>query len=88
MIEFIYFFFLFLIGTSGVFLSRKNLILTVMSLELMFLSINLFFIFFALYLDDIIGIIFSLIILALSAVEASIGLSLVVSSFFLSIKKN
>jgi len=86
MFELIFFFILFLIGTSGVFLSRKNLILTIMALELMFLSINLFFIFFSIFLDDIIGLIFSLVTLALSAVEASIGLSLVVSSFLLNIK--
>lgn len=86
MLELIFFFILFLIGTSGVFLSRKNLILTIMALELMFLSINLFFIFFSIFLDDIIGLVFSLVTLALSAVEASIGLSLVVSSFLLNVK--
>lgn len=86
MFEFIFLFIFFLIGTGGVFLSRKNLILTIMALEMMFLSINLFFIFFSIYLDDIIGLVFSLITLALSAVEASIGLSLVVSSFLLNIK--
>lgn len=86
MFEFIFLFIFFLIGVGGVFLSRKNLILTIMALEMMFLSINLFFIFFSIYLDDIIGLVFSLITLALSAVEASIGLSLVVSSFLLNIK--
>lgn len=86
MLELIFFFIFFLIGVGGVFLSRKNLILTIMALEMMFLSINLFFIFFSIYLDDILGLVFSLVILALSAVEASIGLSLVVSFFLLNIK--
>ena len=60
----------------GLILNRGNILKTIMSLELLLLSVNLSFITFSLYLDDIIGQIFVLFILTLSATESSIGLSI------------
>ena len=67
---------LFHIGMLGLILNRGNILKTIMSLELLLLSVNLSFITFSLYLDDIIGQIFVLFILTLSATESSIGLSI------------
>lgn len=60
----------------GLVLNRGNVLKTIMSLEILLLSVNLNFIIFSLYLDDIVGYIFVLFILVLSATESSIGLSL------------
>jgi NADH-quinone oxidoreductase subunit K len=68
--------FLFHIGMLGLVLNRGNILKTIMSLELLLLSVNLAFITFSLYLDDIVGYIFVLFILVLSATESSIGLSI------------
>lgn len=67
---------LFLIGTLGLVLNRKNIIVTLMSLELMLLSVNLNFIIFSIYLDDITGYIFVLFILTIAATESAIGLAI------------
>ena len=67
---------LFHIGMLGLILNRGNILKTIMSLEILLLAVNLSFITFALYLDDILGKIFILFILVLSATESSIGLSL------------
>lgn len=67
---------LFHIGMLGLVLNRGNILKTIMSLELLLLSVNLSFITFSLYLDDIVGYIFVLFILVLSATESSIGLSI------------
>lgn len=67
---------LFHIGMLGLVLNRGNVLKTIMSLEILLLSVNLSFIVFSLYLDDIVGYIFVLFILVLSATESSIGLSL------------
>ena len=67
---------LFFIGVLGLVLNRKNILITIMSLELMLLAVNLNFIFFSIYLDDIIGQIFVLFILTIAATESSIGLAL------------
>jgi NADH-quinone oxidoreductase subunit K len=67
---------LFHIGMLGLVLNRGNILKTIMSLEILLLSINLNFITFSLYLDDIVGQIFVLFILTLSATESSIGLSI------------
>jgi NADH-quinone oxidoreductase subunit K len=58
--------FLFLIGISGIFLNRKNIIILLMSIELMLLAINLTFIVFSVFLDDVVG------------QESAIGLALLV----------
>ena len=67
---------LFHIGMLGLVLNRGNILKIVMSLELLLLSVNLIFITFSIYLDDIVGQIFVLLILTLSATESSIGLSI------------
>ena len=67
---------LFHIGMLGLVLNRKNILKTIMSLEILLLSVNLIFITFSLYLDDIVGHIFVLFILVLSATESSVGLSI------------
>ena len=71
-------FILFVIGIFGIFLSRKNIILIIMSLELMLLAANYNYVFFSVYLDDLMGQVFSLIILTVGASESAIGLALVI----------
>jgi NADH-quinone oxidoreductase subunit K len=67
---------LFFIAILGLVLNRKNILITIMSLELMLLAVNLNFIVFSVYLDDIIGQVFVLFILTIAATESSIGLAL------------
>jgi len=67
---------LFHIGMLGLVLNRGNILKTIMSLELLLLAVNLSFITFSLYLDDIVGQVFVLFVLVLSATESSIGLSI------------
>lgn len=70
--------FLFLLGIWGIFLNRKNILIMVMSIELMLLSVNILFIFFSIQLDDVFGQILSLFILTVAAAESAIGLALLV----------
>ena len=67
---------LFFIGVIGLILNRKNILITIMSLELMLLAVNLNFIIFSIYLDDAIGQVFVLFILTIAATESAIGLAL------------
>ena len=67
---------LFHIGMLGLVLNRGNALKTIMSLEILLLAVNLNFILFSSYLDDLIGHIFVIFILILSAVESSVGLSI------------
>lgn len=67
---------LFLIGSVGLVLNRKNILITIMSIELMLLSVNLNFIIFSIYLDDIVGYLFVLFILTIAATESAIGLAI------------
>jgi NADH-quinone oxidoreductase subunit K len=67
---------LFSIGILGLVLNRKNILITLMSLELILLAVNLNFVIFSIYLDDIIGQVFVLFILTIAATESSIGLAL------------
>ena len=71
-------FILFLIGILGIFLNRKNLLLMLMSIELLLLAINLNFLFFSLWIDDLMGHLFTLFILTVAAAESAIGLALLV----------
>jgi NADH-quinone oxidoreductase subunit K len=70
--------FLFLIGLSGIFLNRKNIIILLMSIELMLLAINFNFIVFSVFLDDILGQLFALLILTVAAAESAIGLAILI----------
>ena len=72
---------LFHIGMLGLILNRGNVLKTIMSLEILLLSVNLIFLTFSLYLDDITGYIFVLFILVLSATESSIGLSILTAFY-------
>ena len=69
---------LFFIGSCGIILNRKNIILMLMSIELILLSVNFNFILFSIFLDDIVGQIFSLFVLTLAAAESAIGLAILV----------
>lgn len=69
---------IFLTGGIGIFLFRKHLINILIALELILLSINLNFIIFSCYLDDILGQIYCLIVLTVAAAESSIGLALLI----------
>ena len=68
---------LFFIGLCGM-LNRKNIILMLMSIELMLLAVNFNFIIFSFFLDDIVGQIFALFVLTVAAAESAIGLAILV----------
>ena len=72
---------LFAIGIVGIFLNRKNLIILLMSIELMLLAVNTNFIAFSHYLQDAAGQIFVFFILTVAAAEAAIGLAILVTLF-------
>lgn len=69
---------LFLIGMTGIALNRKNIIIMLMSVELMLLAVNLNFIIYSVYLDDMIGQLFALLVLTVAAAESAIGLAILV----------
>lgn len=72
---------LFTIGVIGIFLNRKNVIIILMSIELILLSVNINFVAFSSYLGDIFGQVFALFILTVAAGEAAIGLAILVVYF-------
>lgn len=72
---------LFAISIVGIFLNRKNLIIILMSIELMLLSVNMNFIAFSHYLQDLAGQIFVFFILTVAAAESAIGLTILVVLF-------
>ena len=72
---------LFSIGVMGIFINRRNLIMLLMSIELMLLAINLNFIAFSHYLGDIAGQVFVFFILTVAASETAIGLGILVVLF-------
>ena len=72
---------LFVIGIFGIFLNRKNVIIILMSIELMLLSVNINLVAFSAYLGDLTGQIFTLFILTVAAAEAAIGLAILVCFF-------
>lgn len=72
---------LFIIGAIGIFLNRRNVILILMSIELMLLSVNINFIAFSQYLGDLVGQIFALFVLTLAAAESAIGLAILLVYF-------
>nr|YP_010620234.1 NADH dehydrogenase subunit 4L [Deltalsia parasitica]WAX04270.1 NADH dehydrogenase subunit 4L [Deltalsia parasitica] len=69
---------LFFISLLGMFFNQKNILIMLMSLEMLFLSISFNLIYSSFYLDDITGQIFSLLILTVAAAESSIGLAILV----------
>jgi NADH-quinone oxidoreductase subunit K len=70
--------FLFFIGLFGVILNRRNILITLMCIELLLLSLNLNFIIFSTYFDDLYGQIFSFFILTIAAAESAIGLAIII----------
>ena len=72
---------LFVIGVFGIFLNRKNVIVILMSLELMLLAVNINFVAFSSYLNDLAGQAFTMFILTVAAAEAAIGLAILVVFF-------
>nr|QJH88460.1 Nad4L [Pterocladia lucida] len=69
---------LFLISVVGICLNQRNILIMLMSLEMMFLAVSFNLIFSSILLDDIVGQIFSLLILTVAAAESSIGLAILV----------
>jgi NADH:ubiquinone oxidoreductase subunit K len=69
---------MFFLSVLGIFITRKNIIIILISIELMLLSINFNFIIFSVILQDIMGQIFTLYILTLAGAEASIGLAILI----------
>lgn len=72
---------LFSLAVAGIFINRKNLIVLLMSVELMLLAVNINFIAFSYYLNDIAGQVFVFFILTVAAAEAAIGLAILVIVF-------
>ena len=72
---------IFAIGIIGIFLNRKNVIIILMSIELILLSVNINFVAFSSYLGDLKGQIFAMFILTVAAAEAAIGLAILVVFF-------
>jgi len=68
--------FVFIIGLIGIVLNRKNILITIMSIEILLLAVNLNFAAFSIYLDDVVGQIFVLFILTIAATESAIGLAI------------
>jgi NADH-quinone oxidoreductase subunit K len=69
---------LFLLGLWGIFMNRKNILVMLMSIELMLLAVNMNFLVFSVYLDDVVGQMFALFVLTVAAAESAIGLALLV----------
>jgi NADH-quinone oxidoreductase subunit K len=72
---------LFTLGIFGIFLNRKNVIVILMSIELMLLAVNLNFVAFSAFLGDLVGQVFALFVLTVAAGEAAIGLAILVIYF-------
>ena len=72
---------LFAIGVVGIFMNRKNLIVLLMAIELMLLAVNMNFIAFSYYLNDLSGQVFVFFILTVAAAESAIGLAILVALF-------
>ena len=72
---------LFVSGIFGIFLNRKNIIILLMSIELMLLAVNINLVAFSSFLGDLVGQVFTLFVLTVAAAEAAIGLAILVSFF-------
>ena len=69
---------IFSLGTLGIFLNRKNVIIILMSIELILLAVNINLVSFSIYLQDLVGQIFTMFILTVAAAEAAVGLAIIV----------
>ena len=72
---------LFALGIFGIFLNRKNVIVILMSVELMLLAVNINLVAFSAHLNDLVGQVFALFVLTVAAAEAAIGLAIMVVYF-------
>ena len=72
---------LFTLGIFGIFLNRKNVIIILMSIELMLLAVNINFVAFSAFLGDLVGQVFAMFVLTVAAAEAAIGLAILVVYF-------
>ena len=72
---------IFSLGTLGIYLNRKNVIVILMSVELILLAVNINLVSFSIYLQDITGQIFTMLILTVAAAEAAIGVAIIVSYY-------
>ena len=72
---------MFTLGIFGIFLNRKNLIVIMMSIELMLLSVNINLVAFSSFLNDLVGQVFTMLVLTVAAAEAAIGLAIVVTFY-------
>ncbi|HEY5347106.1 MAG TPA: NADH-quinone oxidoreductase subunit NuoK [Rhizomicrobium sp.] len=72
---------LFTIGFLGIFLNRKNIIIILMSIELILLAVNINLVAFSSFLGDLVGQVFALFVLTVAAAEAAIGLAILVVYF-------
>ena len=72
---------LFAIGMAGIFLNRKNVIIILMSIELMLLAVNINLVAFSQFLGDLVGQVFAFMVLTVAAAEAAVGLAILVAYF-------
>ena len=72
---------LFTLGLFGIFLNRKNVIIILMSIELILLSVNINFVAFSAYLNDVSGQVMAMFVLTVAAAEAAVGLAILVTFF-------
>ncbi len=72
---------LFTLGMFGIFLNRKNVIIILMSIELMLLAVNINLVAFSAFLNDLVGQVFAIFVLTVAAAEAAIGLAILVVYF-------
>jgi len=69
---------IFAIGVVGIFLNRKNVIIILMSIELILLAVNINLVSFSIYLQNLVGQVFTMFILTVAAAEAAVGLAIIV----------
>lgn len=72
---------LFTLGIFGIFLNRKNVIVILMSVELILLAVNINLVAFSVYLHDVVGQIYAMFVLTVAAAEAAVGLAILVTFF-------
>ena len=72
---------LFVLGVFGIFINRKNVIIILMSIELILLAVNINLVSFSVFLHDVVGQIYALFVLTVAAAEAAVGLAILVTFF-------
>lgn len=73
--------YLFFLGVLGVLTNRRHFLIVIICIEMMLLSVNIYFLIFSLQLDDIMGQLFALFVLTVAAAESSIGLAIIILYF-------